>query len=105
MFTETEVEAALTEYVNTSYSFWDEVGNISNGTHIKNLGIFNIVDVEGGEGQGSYYHIVFSITDDKGNTQLFKKEGYYSSYDGVDWYDNEELKEVKAVEKTIIVYE
>lgn len=55
----------------------------------------------GGEGGSEYCHGVFKL---KG--KIYKAEYSYYSYDGHDYngiYDT--LKEVKPVEKTIIVYE
>lgn len=61
----------------------------------------NVAD-KGGEGQGEYRAIVFSITDSSGDTRLFRKEGYYQSYDGSTW--DGDFSEVEAYEKTVTDY-
>lgn len=55
----------------------------------------------GGEGQGDKLWAVFSVkTGDE--TQYFRMSGWYASYDGFNW--DGDLEEVKAQEKTIIVW-
>lgn len=39
----------------------------------------------GGEDQGSQYYIVVKLTDHYSNVTYYKVEGYYSSWDGIDW--------------------
>lgn len=62
---------------------------------------FKFVDRYGGEGEGENYWSVYSFSD--GNEVVFIKfDGYYASYEGATF---DELYEVKAVEKTITVFE
>jgi hypothetical protein len=51
----------------------------------------------GREGSGEEHWIVFSVTDEKGQTQYFKVDGSYASYVGaeLDW---DALTEVESVE-------
>lgn len=66
------------------------------------LGLGKIKEIEqkGGEDQGSEWHIVLYFVD---HDVYIKVNGYYSSYDGVDFDDYG--KEVRPKEKTITVYE
>lgn len=65
----------------------------------KSLGEVKQVAQKGGEDQGSEYYQVFSVGD-----FLVKIEGYYTSYDGND-YDSAEFEQVRALQKTVTVYE
>jgi hypothetical protein len=56
----------------------------------------------GGEGDGDQYWVVISITDGL-TTRHFRKNGWYASYDG--GYLDGDTSEVKAKEKTIVVFE
>lgn len=56
------------------------------------------VEQNGGEGEGDYCYIVFQIGD-----QLFKKEGYYASYDGYYW-DEGDVFEVEPWQVLTTVY-
>lgn len=59
----------------------------------------------GGEGEGDHYHIVFSITNKDTSEKVFMKiDGYYSSWEGTDFYGNEPYL-VEPKNKTIVVYE
>lgn len=53
----------------------------------------------GREGGGEDIYVVIQVGD-----QVFQKEGYYGSGYGEDW-DGGEPTEVRAVEKTVTVYE
>lgn len=61
-------------------------------------GKVHYVDRFGGEGKGEEYWVVFSLED-----QLFRFEGYWSSWEGVSWVDAE-VEEVEAEEVTVIKY-
>lgn len=52
----------------------------------------------GGEGKGEKYWVIFSVGD-----ELFKVDGYYSSWDGSSW-DDAEMYKVEPVEVTVIEY-
>ena len=55
----------------------------------------------GGEGEGEYCYGVFKLQD-----KIYKAEWSYYSYSGCEYGDIEStLKEVKPVQKTVIVYE
>lgn len=51
----------------------------------------------GGEGEGEYRALVFSI-----DGRLFRKEGYYASHWGTEW--DGDLEEVEEYEKTVTDY-
>lgn len=55
----------------------------------------------GGEGQGDYAAVIFAVETPEGR-RLFRKEGYYSSYDGTDW--DGDFAEVEEFEKTVTDY-
>ena len=57
------------------------------------------VEQYGGEGQGDEYYVVFKIED-----RLFKKDAWYSSYDGTDWDECGPVYEVESFQKTITDY-
>jgi hypothetical protein len=66
------------------------------------LSVGNAIEVDakwGKEGGGDKIWVVFQIGD-----QLFRKEGYYSSYGGDEWEEGD-ITEVKQIPKTIFVYE
>ncbi|ANA86183.1 hypothetical protein SEA_LOZINAK_19 [Gordonia phage Lozinak] len=73
------------------------------GVAIPGVGHAVMVEQHGGEGQGDEYWYVFKITDDAGNERLFRRNGWYQSYDGGS-YDGP-TEEVKPVQKTITVFE
>lgn len=67
------------------------------------LGEMNVVASYGGEGKGEDWWKVFHFVD---HDVYIRIDGYYQSYDGVNFYDGWDCcKEVKPVEKTITVYE
>lgn len=53
----------------------------------------------GGEGKGEEYWVLFQVGD-----ELFKVDGHYDSWDGVDW-DDAKLYKVAPVEVTVIEYQ
>jgi hypothetical protein len=77
---------------------WGEVAEQWYGVQNRQVGDYTISEEDrfGGEGQGDQYWIVYSFTKD-GNTQYFKVDAYYESWNGANWEDAE-LSEVKAVE-------
>lgn len=64
---------------------------------LPNIGKTEAIDNYGGEGQGDERWIVFKVGD-----QLFRLNGYYSSYDGSTWDGG--VEEVEAYEKTVTDY-
>lgn len=66
--------------------------------------LLDIVKREGGEGEGEYYEIVYSVKREGYEEQFLMFQGYYDSWNGVDWgnYDNPQLCEPREV--TIIQY-
>lgn len=58
---------------------------------------FTCVNQEGGEDQGSYYHIILQVTNSSGDSLLMKIEGHYSSYDATEFYN--QLERFKIVEE------
>lgn len=67
------------------------------------FGTVKVIEDFGGEGQGETRYIVIEVTDSAGATQFFRKDGYYSSYDGSDW--DGDFREVKAQPRTVVFYE
>lgn len=63
------------------------------------IGKIEIVDQEGGEGQGDHAHIIVKVDGE----QYFELDGYYSSYDGFSW-DSREWYEVEPATKTVTYY-
>lgn len=58
----------------------------------------------GGEGEGDEYFLVFKVDNPDGSVQYFRKDGYYTSYEGTGW-DSGELHEVKLVQRLVNFYE
>ncbi|MEV2222699.1 hypothetical protein AB0E01_22805 [Nocardia vinacea] len=70
---------------------------------IEGLGSVKGVETHGGEGQGDEYWMILEVTDAQGNKQLFKRDGWYASFNG-GHYDGPTF-EVRAVEKNVTFYE
>ena len=69
--------------------------------NILNLGKIECVSSYGGEDKGSeFYNVQYFVDHDV----YIKLEGYYSSYEGVD-YGGFDYEEVRPIQKTITVYE
>ena len=78
---------------------------VSNGRErfLKGIGECVEVDQYGGEDQGSTWYSVKYFPD---HDIYIRVDGYYSSYEGVDFFDGwESCKEVRPKEKVITVYE
>lgn len=60
--------------------------------------------VGGNEGDGDHAHLVFQVDRADEKSQWFRKDGRYSSYNGVDW-EYTKVFEVNPQERTVIVYE
>jgi hypothetical protein len=83
-------------------TFWLEIGGPEVVPGID--GVIETVETRGGEGQGDQYVVVLKLTTTDDEVQYFRIDGYYSSYDGVD-FSYADLYEVRPREKTIITYE
>jgi hypothetical protein len=69
------------------------------------LGLGKVEEVEqvGGEDQGSTWYSVKHFVE---HDVYIRVEGYYSSYEGTDFYDGwDSCRNVRPAEKTITVYE
>ncbi|AXG66283.1 hypothetical protein SEA_ANNADREAMY_198 [Streptomyces phage Annadreamy] len=98
MFTAAEVKHAIeSEFDGYENDFYEEIG--SSGIELPLLRkTATLEDREGGhEGGGDYMHVVFRIGD-----QLFRKTGYYNSWDANDW--DGEIEEVEPYEVTVVRY-
>lgn len=84
------------------YTPWGEIGYSEGFIRFKGETYpWKSVEEIGGEGQGDYAAVIFSVKTPKG-TRLFRKEGFYSSYDGTDWDGN--FAEVETFQKTVTDY-
>lgn len=73
-------------------------------TFVPGLGMVKVVEQEGGgEGQGEYANIVFQVVSENAEVRYFRKEGFYSSFDGIEWDGT--FEEVTPVKKYITAYE
>lgn len=70
---------------------------------IPGLGDISLVANHGGEGQGDEAWVVISVTDSFGDVKLYRKDGYYRSYEGAGF--DTPLRQVQPKEKTVTVYE
>ncbi len=67
------------------------------------LGEIKVADKTGGEGQGEHWHSVKHFVD---HDIYIKVTGFYSSQDGVSFYQGwDDCEEVRPYQKTITVYE
>jgi hypothetical protein len=84
---------------------WDEwYGDKPIQTEIDNVPVtVTLIEDVGGEGQGDHRHLVFKIERASCLPRFFRKDGYYSSYNGNDW--DGDFKEVSPITKTVTVYE
>lgn len=64
--------------------------------------LIGLIDVEGGEGQGEYYHRVYRFQMN-GEDVYIKFVGQYDSWNGTEWYGEFEVVEPK--QKVVTVYE
>lgn len=72
-------------------------------TYVEGVGACEEVAQKGGEDEGSEWYSVKYFPD---HDVYIKVEGYYSSYNGTDFYNGwGNCKEVRPKEKVIIVYE
>lgn len=68
------------------------------------IGILRLIKSIGGEGQGDYAALIFEVTDAQtGVKRLFRKEGFYTSYDSETYWDGD-FAEVETYIKTSIDY-
>lgn len=88
------------------YDSWDglesQLGRIGSSVVLADIGILRLIENIGGEGQGDYAAMVFSVASTDGATRLFRKEGYYASHDGTTW--DGDFAEVEAYDKTVTDY-
>jgi hypothetical protein len=88
------------DYKLEGSDFWHEAHYGKEDYDLGEFGVAKyVVGETGGEGSAEYIWQVWSVTDGEGNTQFFKKEGYYMSYDGSNWDGS--LFEVVPFEKTV----
>lgn len=72
---------------------------------VPGLGLVEVVENFGGEGQGEHMHLVFKVehSGEWPSVKYYKVDGYYSSYGGSEWDGN--LYEVKPVQRMVTFYE
>ena len=92
------------KYGETGWSSYWESGTVKD-VYIADV---ELVESFGGEGEGERRWLVFKVTPKNGVVddaapRYFKKEGYYSSWDGSDW--DGAFTEVRPVEKYVTAYE
>lgn len=68
---------------------------------IDHTGPYEIVKEYGGEGKGETWYKVFYFTN---HDVYIKVDGFYSSYEGVEFEGWDDATEVRPTEKTITVY-
>lgn len=66
------------------------------------IGTAKMVEQFGGEGGGDKYWFILSVTDADGNERLFRRNGWYASFDG-GYYEGPTEEVVEATE-TVKVY-
>lgn len=92
------MEAIETDFEGYDSEFWHEAGDAA--VELPSLGITTEpIEDFGGEGMGDSVYVIFKIGD-----QFFKKDGYYSSWNGTDWDEGEPLHEVAPAQEMVTVY-
>jgi hypothetical protein len=96
-FTASQVEAAINAEFDIENYFYEEIDPA--GTFLSELDAYAYkISSEGGyEGGGDYMDVVFKVGD-----QLFKKTGYYNSWDSNEWDGG--LEEVESYEEVVVKY-
>lgn len=92
------VEQLHKEYEEANSSrFVENELNWNNGHQFEHL--LDQAHQQGGEGEGDYYEIVYSIKREGYEEQFLMFCGFYDSWNGVTWedYDNPQLCEPKEV--------
>jgi hypothetical protein len=70
---------------------------------LEELGDVSVIEHYGGEGKGDTYYTIWYFKD---HDVYLRIDGFYSSYNGVDWIQGwDGASEVKPKQKTITVYE
>lgn len=64
------------------------------------VGEYKQVESYGGEGQGERYFNIYKFED---HDIFVKENGFYTSFDGVEWDDD--FQEVRPTSKTVTIYE
>jgi len=82
---------------------WQDIqDHFSTATEVEGLGTVEVIDSDGGEGQGDIIYFVLKISD--GDTvRYFRKDGYYASHYGTDWDGS--FSEAKAIQRTVTFWE
>jgi len=98
MVTVEQVQEAVERYNEDAGEdeFWYEV-EYSSPLSVGDHEFIYVTGEGGGEGGGEHVEIVFGVED-----QLFRKTGFYSSYDGTSWDGS--LEEVEPYEKMVTFY-
>lgn len=91
----------VAEYIADVDEEWCGISELSEFV-VEGLGTIAKVYEEGGEDQGSHAEVVFSVTQEDGEVQYFKKEGSYASYDGYYW--DGDFEEVSVRTKVVTYY-
>lgn len=98
-----EIEQVLETWVEENDG-WRELPGRHHPKPIEGIeGLVCQIDSFGGEGLGDQAWVVIQITQTDGEYRTYRKDGYYASHDGFYW--DGEFTEVRAVEKTVIVWE
>lgn len=89
----------ISQYFESAWvNFLGEIEWRPEGVQLPSGGAF-FVRSFGGEGRGEEYWVIFKIGE-----ELFKVDGYYSSWDGINW-DEAELYKVVPVEVIVTQYQ
>jgi hypothetical protein len=89
---------------DSKYNLFNEIKTLKQKEICEKLDleIPELVDSYGGEGEGEQYYRIYYF---KKENLYIKASSYYTSYDGVDWKYNCDLRYVAPITKTITVYE
>lgn len=103
-WTSTRRDGTVKTYTDTGHDAWRNFADGTGSVQVASLGSVELIDQEGGgEGGGEYAHNIYRVIFPNNEVKLYKKEGAYFSYDGLEW--DGDFGETRVVEKTILVYE
>jgi hypothetical protein len=103
-----DIKTRVQNYIDAKYEGeWSEFSYHSKDdviTDVEGLASLVVVESVGGEGQGDHCHVVLRAITNLNHEIYFKKDGYYSSWDGMNW-DEGDFYHVIPRLKTITVYD
>lgn len=95
-FTLEDAKEDSSTFSSAMWELRDMLGNYPDGWETSFGTVTLDASVGGGEGEGETMYAVFKLTTHSGEERFFRSDGYYESWDGGSWEDND-LYEVDKV--------